>query len=232
MTVQAFEISRVEDLEDVAASVGLPVGPRTGPGKRTQEKKEWYVVLGFLRGAIPAGIFKLPITIRDGRPPDEPDFVIMRAGTKDDVIGLVEITEATDESDQKEMTAFERSGKRMAMLGHSGGRFSGGASRPGLVWASDIVEAINRKGGKIIFKDSPTPRHLIIYPNSNASILLSDDEGERDAICSLRDAMGKAATLAETTNGCLVHVLGKRHICIDIVGDMRVLHRPDFHQRR
>ena len=56
------------------------------------------------------------------------------------MVGLVEITEATDESDQREMTAFERSGKRVALLGHSGGRFSRGASRPGLVWASDVVK--------------------------------------------------------------------------------------------
>jgi hypothetical protein len=150
------------------------------------------------------------------------------------MVGLVEITEATDESDQREMTAFERSGKRVALLGHSGGRFSRGASRPGLVWASDVVTAIKRKEGKVIFKHSPAARHLIIYPNSNASILLSDqdDEDEQEAICNLREAIDNAELLTQTTNGCLVHVLGKRHICIDVVGAMRVLRRADLHQRR
>jgi hypothetical protein len=230
MTAPAFEISKVEDLEGVAVSVGLPVGPRTGPGKRTHEKKEWFVVLGFLEGAIPAGVFKLPIAIRGGRPPDEPDFVIMRARTNDDIIGLVEITEATDKSDQKEMHAFERSGKRMAMLGHSGGRFPGGASRPGLAWASDIIDAIKRKETKVIFKSSLTPRHLIIYPTSNASLLLADQphqdgKNEREAIGHLRQAIDSAGNLARVTNGCRVHVLGERHICVDVVGDMKVLHR-------
>jgi hypothetical protein len=64
-----------------------------------------------------------------------------------------------------------RSGKSV-LLGHFGGRFLGGAAQPGLAWASDIVKAVKRKERKIIFEQSRTTRHLIIYPNSNASILL------------------------------------------------------------
>jgi hypothetical protein len=225
MTVPSFEISGLEDLERIAAEVGLPVGPRTGANKRTQEKKEWYVVLGFLKKAIPADIFEVPMTIRRGVPPDEPDFVVTRSRTCD-VVGLVEITEATDEADQREMTAFERS----ALVGHSGGRFSRGAARPGLAWASDIIDAIKRKETRVIFKSSLTPRHLIIYPNSNASLLLADQldqdgKNEREAVGYLREAVDNSGTLAEITNGCFVHVLGNRHICFDVVGDMRVLHR-------
>ncbi len=224
----AFEIRSLEDLERVTASAGQ-VGPRTGPGKRSNEQMEWYVLRQFLEKAIPATIFKLPIAGRKGCPPDEPDFVLMRPETTD-VIGLVEITEATDEADQREMTEFERSGERMALLGHSGGRFPRGAARPGLAWASDIIDAIKRKETKVIFKSSLTPRHLIIYPNSNASKLLGNQLGqegknEREAIGHLRQAIDNAGNLARVTNGCHVHVLGMRHICVDVVGDMKVLHR-------
>jgi hypothetical protein len=218
----AFEIRSLEDLERVTASVGQ-VGPRTGPGKRSKKQKEWRVLRQFLEEAIPADIFKLPIACRDGsRAREEPDFVLMRAGTND-MMALVEITEATDAADQREMTEFELSDKRMALLGHSGGRFPRGETRPGLAWASDIVKAIRRKETKVIFKSSPTPRHLIIYPNSNASKLLGDQVGqegknEREAIGHLREAIDNAASLAEIT-------LGMRHICIDVVGDMRVLQR-------
>src|SRR5262245_24664468 len=228
MTARAvFEIWSLADLDRVTASVGQ-VGPRTGRAKRTKKQMEWFVLSQFLEKAIPDGIFKLPIAGRNGsRAGEEPDFVLMRAGTNE-VIALVEITEATNEADQREMTKFERSGERMALLGHSGGRFPRGAARPGLAWASDIVAAIKRKASKVIFKHSPAVRHLIIYPNSNASFLLSDqdDQDEQEAINYLREAIDIAGNdLAKVTNGCLVHVLGKRHICINVVGGMRVLHR-------
>jgi hypothetical protein len=134
------------------------VGPRTGPGKRNKQQKEWYVLRRFLEKAIPADIFKLPLAGRNGCPGIEPDFVFMRAGTTN-VVGLVEITEATGETDQRERTAFEHSGKSMMLLGAFGGRFSGGAARPGSTWVSDIVDAIKRKKGKVIFEHSPAHRH-------------------------------------------------------------------------
>jgi hypothetical protein len=193
-----IRIWALEDLERITASVGQ-VGPRTGPGKRNKQQKEWYVLRRFLEKAIPADIFKLPIAGRNGCPGIEPDFVFMRAGTTN-VVGLVEITEATGETDQRERTAFEHSGKSMMLLGAFGGRFSGGAARPGLTWVSDIVDAIKRKKGKVIFEHSPAHRHLIVYPNSNASLLLSDEGGEdeQEAIRDLREAIDRAAGLAQT----------------------------------
>jgi hypothetical protein len=149
------------DIERAATSVGLPVGARTGPGKRSKEKKEWFVLFGFLKTAILNRTFKLPIAVRNGHPPDEPDFVT------EPTVDLFEITEATVESDQKEMTAFERSGKEMMMLGAFGGRFAGGGGWPGAVWATDIVSAIMRKRRKRIFQDSTSVRDLLVYPNSN-----------------------------------------------------------------
>jgi hypothetical protein len=226
MNAQAFEISSLQDLERVTASVG-PVGPRTGPDKRTKDQMEWYVLRRFLEKAIPTGIFGLPLAIRRGCPPKEPDFVLMHAGTTD-AIGLVEITAATHEADERGMKEFERSGERMALLGRFGGRFPRGEARPGLAWASDIIDAIKGKATKVIFKSSLTPRHLIVYPSSNAKRLLGDQEGqegknEREAIGHLRQAIDHAGNLARVTNGCHVHVLGMRHICVDVVGDMKVL---------
>jgi hypothetical protein len=80
----------------------------------------------------------------------------------DTTVDLLEVTEATDEADQKGMTAFERSRKSAALLGEFGGRFADGASRPGFAWAADIVDAIRRKDGKAIFQDLPTRRHLLV----------------------------------------------------------------------
>jgi hypothetical protein len=209
------EIRSIEDLERAAVSLGFPVGPRTGPGKRSKEKKEWFVLLGFLKTAIISGTFELPILVRNGCPPDEPDFVA--------TVGLFEVTEATVESDQKEMTAFERSEKEMMMIGDFGGRFAGGGGWPGMVWATDIIGAIMRKRRKPIFQGSPSVRHLLVYPNSNASQLLFDEEDERRAVEDLQAVVSKdAATLRHIANGCLVHVFGKHLLCFDTLGEMRV----------
>lgn len=216
-----FTIQRLEDLDRVAQIVGLPVGPRTGPTKRTKEKKEWHVLICFLRATIPRRIVELPFVVRKGCPPGEPDFIMTRGRLQ---IGLCEVTEATKEHDQKEMTARELSLKTYTMLGEFGGRFKGGAGSPGIAWVTDIVAAIGRKSGKVIFRDSPVPRHLIIYPNSNASLLLGDEVDERDAIDKLRAEIVKhAAVLSEIANGCLVHVLGKHSLCMDALSNLTVL---------
>lgn len=134
MVASRVTIRTVDGLADAERLVGLPVGPR---GFRTKEMQEWYVLLKLLRKAVPAGVFELPSDIRCGNADaaaPEPDFVVSRAGA-DDVTALVEITEATSEADQKEMTLFQRSNKTAALLGEFGGRFSDGASHPEITWA-------------------------------------------------------------------------------------------------
>ncbi len=213
-----FEIKRLEDLDRAAQNVGLPVGPRIG---RSKEKKEWHNLISFLKATIPCGIVKLPLMVGNGCPPNEPDFVMTRGGLQ---VGLFEVTEATDRDDQKEMTLRECSTKKKSPVGEFGGRFKGGASNPGLAWATDIVGAIRRKSGKVIFRDSSAARHLLIYPNSNASVLLFDEDDERDAIDKLRAEIAKdTAALSKVANGCLVHVLGKHLLCFNVLGEIRVL---------
>jgi hypothetical protein len=86
------------------------------------------------------------------------------------------------------------------------------------------VRAITRKRGKVIFRDSSATRHLIIYPNSNASLLLGDEDDERDAIDKLRAEIAKdVAALSEIANGCVVHVLGKDSLCMDALRNLTVL---------
>ncbi|MFL5071091.1 MAG: hypothetical protein ACJ8D9_16030, partial [Xanthobacteraceae bacterium] len=107
-----------------------------------------------------------------------------------------------------------------------GGRFAGGASRPGRVWALDVLDAINRKAGKAICLPSDTNRHLIIYPNSNASFLLFDKEGERDAFRYLDDEITRRRDeCVKAMNGCLVHILGKDHVCFDLLGRNQLVER-------
>lgn len=218
------ETVNVPDLVGLCAAfgpLGSRVGPRTGRDKRTQDETEWFVVRRFLKVALREGILKAPISIQKQNPP-LPDFGLQFG----DDIAHLEITEATDPADQREMTAFERSDKSMMLLGEFGGRFSDGASQPGRTWASDVIDAINRKRGKAIFKISDAGCHLIIYPNSNASALVNDAEDERAAFGFLGELIEtNLSEYLEATNGCLVHVLGKELVGFDILGSAQLARR-------
>jgi hypothetical protein len=204
-------------------TLGLQVGSRTGAGKRTQDDTEWYVVCRFLKEGMLAGVFKPPLSVRKASPP-EPDFVL--EGSDGKAVALIEITEATDPADQREMTEFEGSKKPAMLLGGLGGRFAGGASQPGRTWASDVLDAIKRKEVKTICLPSVVKRHLVIYPNSNASVLLFNNEHERAAFNYLDKAIAERRDeFLRAVNGCLVHVLGKEHVCFDLLGKNQLVER-------
>jgi len=48
--------------------LGMKVGPRVGNNKRTQDQKDWYVVRRFLKEAIAARKFQLPISVEKSDP--------------------------------------------------------------------------------------------------------------------------------------------------------------------
>jgi len=216
-----IRVSSVAAFDDAFGHVGLRGGPRTGPDKRSQDDEEWYVVRRFLRTGLRSGLFQLPLSIAKGSPP-EPDFILH---WDDGGSAAIEITEATHPDDQREMTRFEQSGETVALLGTFGGRFADGASQPGHAWASDIIEAIERKAGKTICaQHSRVQRHLVIYPNSNASFLLFDDE--REAFSFLDGAItAKKDDLLKGANGCFVHVLAATYLYFDVLGQGRLLKR-------
>jgi hypothetical protein len=215
------ETVSVPDLAGLCAAfgaLGSRVGLRTGGDRRTQDDKEWFVVRRFLKVALREGIVRAPVTIQKQHPP-LPDFGLQFG----DAIAHLEITEATDPADQREMTAFERSGKSRMLLGEFGGRFSDGASQPGRTWASDVIDAINRKRGKAIFKKGDADRHLVIYPNSNASSLVNDAEDEQTAFGFLGELIeANRSDFIDATSGCLVHVLGKELVGFDVLGEARL----------
>jgi hypothetical protein len=86
--------------------------------------------------------------------------------------------------------------------------------------------ALNRKRGKAIFKEGDAGRHLVIYPNSNASSLVSDVEDEQTAFGFLGELIEvNLSSYVEASNGCLVHVLGKELVGFDVLGVARLARR-------
>jgi hypothetical protein len=217
------KISDLAALNDAFGTLGAKVGPRTGPNKRTQDDKEWFVLRRFLTTALSAKLFELPIAISK-LPPPAPDFAATHGPSQK--AALIEITEATDPSDQREMTEFEKSNENAMLLGAFGGRFSDGASQPKFPWASDIIDAILRKQDKSICISTAQERHLIVYPNSNASRLIFDEDDERDAFSHLKDVIeNERPRYADVLSGCQVHVLGKTLVCVDLVGACALISR-------
>jgi hypothetical protein len=222
-TTARIHVKDISTFDDAFGTVGLRVGPRTGPDKRTQDDKEWYVVRRFLREALQAGFFATPLVVWKDQPP-MPDFGVEFGDTR----ALIEITEATHPNDQREMVEFERTDKSAMLLGEFGGRLSGGASEPGHTWASDIVDAIERKAGKSIYSMNVERRHLVIYPNSNASFLVAGEEDERRVFSILAHAIERRRPeFTSVANGCAIHVLETHLVCLDLLGNRQLLARSE-----
>lgn len=192
--------------------------------KGTQDDEDWYVLRRFLWEGLRKGIFEAPLSVRRGTPPQEPDFVLNRSDGS--VAALVEITEATDPTDRREMAQFKRSKESAILLGTFGGRFSDGASQPGRAWAADVLAAIERKTRKSICSVARPDRHLVIFPYSNASFLLFDAKDECDAFAFLEDAIvARRDDYVRDANGCFIHVLGQWHICFDLLDKNQLARR-------
>jgi hypothetical protein len=222
------ELTRLSEIDAAFGELGTNVGPRTGAKRRSQDAKEWFVLRGTMAAALKVDVFDLPIVITKVRPPG-PDFAATHGPAHKPA--LIEITEATHPDDQREMTEFDKSGEGLMLLGAFGGRFADGASQPKLAWASDICDAILRKRDKSICSVPAPGRHLIVYPNSNASQLIFDETDEREAFAHLRQRLELEATqYAEALNGCQVHVLGKTLVGFDLAGrfflEPRVIRGP------
>ncbi|UGY28166.1 hypothetical protein HU675_0016175 [Bradyrhizobium septentrionale] len=220
---ERVHVKDISTFDEAFGTVGMRVGARIGPDKRTQDDKEWYVVRRFLKEALQANLFVTPLVVWKEQPP-MPDFGVEFG----DARALIEITEATHPDDQREMAEFERAGNSAMLLGEFGGRFSGGASEPGHAWASDIVDAIERKAGKSIYSMDAERRHLVIYPNSNASFLVAGEEDERRVFSILAHAIERRRPeFTSVANGCAIHVLETHLVCLDLLGNRQLLTRSE-----
>lgn len=222
MTIR-IHVADISTFNEAFGWVGQRVGPRTGSEKRTQDDKEWWVARRFLEAALLANVFTMPLAVWKEQPP-LPDFGIEIG--KESRPAFIEITEATHPDDQREMTEYERSAKSAILIGELGGRFSGGVGEPGHAWAADIIDAVERKAGKSIYSMDAERRHLVIYPNSNASTLIMGEEHERKTFSILTQTMEPRRTkYASIANGCAISVLGKHFVCFDLLGANRLLAR-------
>jgi hypothetical protein len=213
----SYQIATFDDLRRVRQEVGLLPLP-DGLSQVTKVQREHYVLLAFLlEASLASNLIPRPIKLRQGNPPNEPDFVAECGST----LTWFEITEATDPADKREDA--EQSERETLRLGNLGGRLADGTVDPVPLWIGDIVTAIERKSTKVVCRASHVARHLLIYPNSNASFWMGMDEREeRRAFGKLRMSLVlRQEQRPITVNGCSVHVIGRHFVAFDALGRMK-----------
>jgi hypothetical protein len=132
------------ELLSAFGTLGTVVGDRTGPNPGSQDEKEWWCLRRYFLTLDEAELLEFPIAVEKR---ERPDFWCTFAGCG---VGI-EVTEATDRRDQREMTKMAQ-GDTASLLGTFGGRFLGGAvgESPECAWKADVLTAVERKVKKII----------------------------------------------------------------------------------
>ncbi len=162
-------VASLVDLPEAFGELGIRVGPRKGASARTHDEKEWWCFRRYLFTLAGIGQVFFPISVRKS---ESPDF---RCEFGPRQIG-VEVTEATDQRDQRELTRIAQQEKPV-LLGSLGGRFPNGAGgdAPERAWRADILKAVAVKVKKLPSWPEPMPEYdLLLYTSSNAGSLISD----------------------------------------------------------
>ena len=195
-----------ETLDDDLGTIGMWLGPRTGPFKRAQGEKEDYALRRLLVAWKQAGALRFPVEASAGKDAgDEPDFVL----TWDDgTVRGVEVTEAGKEDYQAWLTRVEPDlGRGRAVHVPFAGSLD--------ATVEDFRTAIARK----IDKFDRDAYHvsggcdLVVYDNTCWGGF--DDKRE------ILDALGRPKDLSGRFRN--VHVIFTREVWLDIFGERRAV---------
>lgn len=156
-----------DHLVDYFRNVGEMVGPRKGLNKRTHDQKELYNLRQYLPTLAANNHLQFPLTVEKG---ESPDFILTDGvSTK---WGL-EVTEATTQEFQRELTTTEGDETTLQLLGRDG--WAGNSAERETCAA--ILRAMRRKANKIrAGKYRPASRYdVLIYVNVRAFFYDADD---------------------------------------------------------
>ena len=175
---------------------------------RSKADKESYCLRKYLLALHTRGAIGYPVKIRSS---ETPDFIVEYGAS-----GLfgIEVTDATDPSDQREMTLAARSNEKMYFEGQFGGHGPFVGDRPEELWKGYLRGAITRKS-KLRYC---VPRvNLVIYCNSNAGAHV----GAGVAAGLLRELVN----LPELGRFADVSVIRNNSVYLDIGNSMKFIER-------
>lgn len=198
--------------EDIGP-VGVWVGPRTGPDKRTQDQMEEYILRRLLVAWKVSGCLSFPVVVHAERGRDaEPDFVLSWPNGK--TVGI-EVTEASEENYQAWLTkeAHSPSGEGVP---HN---LSTDRTLKELARA---ITAKNRKYDRGWYQ-APDACDLVVYDNTASGGFL-DKSGLIESLTKKNDLRGQFRQ---------VHIVFEAFVFLDVFGeqkrvDVRKEHEIDF----
>jgi hypothetical protein len=106
---EALVAQNRDDLRRLFQVLGVQVGPRHGPNRRTNEQKEWYCLRRYLLALAANGLLHYPVKIYKS---ESPDFVVC-----DSVRGIfgVEVTTATEQDWERELSRSDAAMEAMPL---------------------------------------------------------------------------------------------------------------------
>ncbi len=157
------------ELNEAFDTLGTRVGPRRGPDRRTQDQKEWYCLRRYLLTLAAHDLLSYPLDIGKS---ERPDFIV--TDTARGRYG-VEVTEATEEDWQRELTETEAceddDPAEAELIGGDG--FVG--ENPEHDWCAAVIRAINNKVDSLNKPNYQVAScDLLVYVNSRMSIVADE----------------------------------------------------------
>jgi hypothetical protein len=192
-----------DTLDDDLGTIGMWVGPRTGPLKRTQDEKNDYLLRRLLVAWKQAGVLRFPVEVHaEHQIKGEPDFVL---SWKDGTLLGVEVTEAGTKEAQAWTTEGESAGVRHVPFDETVE-----ATAVNLhIAISDKVEAFDKKK----YYRVPGGCDLLVYSGVSGGY-----PGKR---ADILERLGRPEELSGRFRQ--VHVIFGREVWLDIFGDRRAV---------
>ena len=178
-----IEIAAREVALESLGTFGSVVGPRTGPNQRSQNKKDDFCVRQMILGLVEIESVELPRTIEMLDPDPEGRWPDALFSWPDGSSSGLEITEATSEEYQSQLTKEERIASKLPEdeIAVFDASVDGYVGAPTKAIACRIAEAIVRKGR---VRNAGTKYSgvsicdLLIYENSDGSPFVESDTTE------------------------------------------------------
>jgi hypothetical protein len=210
-SAEALTAQGQDELRRSFQVLGVKVGPRRGPSRRTKDDKEWYCLRRYLLALDANGLLHYPVQIHKS---EKPDFIV--CDSRRGIFG-VEVTEATEQEWQRELGRTEAPdrGDTAAITAIDEDGFAGDG--PEEDWSTAVIDAIERKVSRFASVASQVGIcDLLIYVNSRISGVAN---AKRATAMLLAAVAPKGRTWVDCSRLGCVHVLTESQLVYDLLGE-------------